>query len=96
MLTRRQAIKLDPRSRRAFLRLAAQSALGLSLFGPRLAARATATESAAPARNLIYVYLSGGMSHLDTFDPKPGSEVQGPTGVLDTNIEGVQLSEQEQ
>ena len=36
--------------------------------------------------------MSGGMSHLDTFDPKPGAATQGPTEVIGTNVDGVQVS----
>ncbi len=32
------------------------------------------------AKHLIYLYMAGGMTHLDTFDPKPGTEVGGKTG----------------
>ena len=35
--------------------------------------------------------MAGGMSHLDTFDPKPGSEVQGPTDAIGTRLAGVKL-----
>ncbi len=31
--------------------------------------------------------MGGGMSHLDTFDPKPEQkDIQGPVGVIDTNV----------
>jgi hypothetical protein len=33
------------------------------------------------------------MSHLDTFDPKPGAETQGPVEALDTSADDVQVSE---
>ena len=37
--------------------------------------------------------MSGGMTHLDTFDVKPGSENQGQTGAISTSVAGVQFSE---
>jgi hypothetical protein len=37
--------------------------------------------------------MSGGMSHLDTFDTKPGAETQGPVESLKTSADGVQVSE---
>jgi hypothetical protein len=36
--------------------------------------------------------MSGGMSHLDTFDPKPGADVMGPTQVVDTDVDGVRIA----
>ncbi len=45
------------------------------------------------ARRLIWLYMAGGMSHLDTFDPKPGRPEQGPTGTVASGVDGVQLSE---
>ncbi len=45
------------------------------------------------ARNVIYLYMSGGMSHLDTFGVVPGADTMGPTQVLKTSADGVQISE---
>ena len=33
------------------------------------------------------------MTHLDTFDPKSGTETGGPTQTIKTNADGVQLAE---
>ncbi len=48
-----------------------------------------------PAKKIIYLYMSGGMSHLDTFDPKPdaASEYRGNLGVIKTSADGVRISE---
>ena len=44
----------------------------------------------ATARNVIFLYMSGGMSHLDTWDPKPkNAEVMGPTKALNTSADGI-------
>ncbi len=45
------------------------------------------------ARACIYLSMGGGMSHLDTFDPKPGHVDAGPLKSLATNVDGLQLSE---
>ena len=37
--------------------------------------------------------MSGGMSHIDTFDPKPGAETGGPTQAIKTSAEGVRIAE---
>lgn len=48
---------------------------------------------AGAAKHLIYLYMGGGMTHMDTFDPKPGHENQGPTKAIRTNVDGVKISE---
>ena len=46
------------------------------------------------ARNVIFLYMTGGMSHLDTWDVKPkNAEVMGPTKAIDTSADGVQIGE---
>ncbi|MFG0317323.1 MAG: DUF1501 domain-containing protein [Planctomycetota bacterium JB042] len=90
------ARRLDDPSRRRFLADAARGLLGVAV-APFVApfARAASAVPLAPAtaRHVIYVYLSGGMSQLDTFDPKPGAETQGPTRSIDTAADGVRISE---
>ncbi len=91
----------DPLSRRTFVTKAAQSFLGvtaLSQLGPK--AFAVPGENTSPlkqvptARNVIYLYMSGGMSHLDTWDPKPdNAEVMGLTKTINTKVDGIRLSE---
>ena len=90
------ARRLDEPSRRDFLARAATGFLGVSSL-PWLerAARAVSPGDAGfsgSARRVIYLYMSGGMSHLDTFDPKePGSAVMGPTEVRPTNVDGIRV-----
>ena len=43
-------------------------------------------------RNIIYLYMDGGMSHVDTWDPKQG-DVAGPTRAIQTDAEGIRLGE---
>jgi hypothetical protein len=67
----------DQLNRRVFVSKAAQSFLGVTalsqLDGKAFAAGKDASplKQVATARNVIYLYMKGGMSHLDTFDPKP-------------------------
>jgi len=93
----RQHISLDPISRRAFMYRTAQQAFGLSLL-PGLshlaaAADAKSTGTPGPAKHLIYIRLTGAMSHVDTFDPKPGKDVMGETKPIQTKLAGVQFGE---
>jgi hypothetical protein len=87
-------------SRRDFLASSAAAFLGVSalplLAAPMWGADPAPAGSAArrpTARNIIYLYMSGGMSHLDTFDPKPGTAVQGPVQPLATSADGVQITQ---
>ena len=52
-----------------------------------------AKPSAAKAKAAVLVFLEGGPSHIDTFDPKPGQDTGGPFKAIDTKIAGVQFSE---
>jgi uncharacterized protein (DUF1501 family) len=57
-----------------------------------------AENAAKPARErtaVILVWLRGGCSHLDTYDPKPdiGSEYRGPFKTIKTKVPGMQLTE---
>ena len=91
----------DAPTRRQFVSSAAKTFLGVSLLnqlqsGKSLAAPGQGTSAlkqVATARNVIYLYMTGGMSHLDTFDPRPDNkEVQGETEVVGTNVDGIRIS----
>jgi len=79
----------DPLSRRYFMEMSAKLSLGLSLSVPFLPRNFQAQEG-AKAKSLIYIYLSGGMTHLDTFDPKRG-DIMGPTEKIDTNVDDMKF-----
>lgn len=83
---------LDGQSRRKFMMNAAKSALGVSMV-PMLGGNVFGAASGGKAEHCIFLYMSGGMTHLDTFDPKPGAETQGKTGTAKTPVAGVELSE---
>jgi hypothetical protein len=89
--------RLDDLSRRRFLARTAQACLGVSIApfaGPLASALAQGSAPATgKAKHVIYLFMDGAMSHLDTFDPKPGRDVQGPTKAIQTNVPGVQISE---
>jgi len=84
--------KLDPLSRRDFAASTARTALGLSLLPVIDSAMAQAGKG-GKAKHLIYLYMGGGMTHIDSFDPKPDapSEVRGPIGSISTNVDGIQV-----
>lgn len=47
----------------------------------------------ARARSVIYLNMSGAMSHVDTFDPKPGTDQAGPVESIQTSADGIILSQ---
>lgn len=91
----------DGTTRRNFLRLGTLSVLGLSL--PKLlqleaAQAAEKVASKAKAKNVLLIYLGGGLTHHDSFDPKPDApqEIRGKYGVIPTKISGIRFSEKMQ
>ena len=83
----------DSASRRSFLQLGAMGIGGLTLSDLlRLEAQAGAKAS---KKSVINIVLSGGPSHLDTFDLKPNapSEIRGEFRPIATNMPGFEISE---
>ncbi len=91
-------------SRRTLMTRMAQSCLGVGLlpsmehlFSSKAFAvgEGAATAAQVPtARNVIFLYMTGGQSHLDTWDPKPDNkEVMGATKAIKTSADGVRIGE---
>lgn len=83
-------------SRREMLRVGFVGSIGLAL-GDYFTLAAFASEPgsrAAAAESVILIFLEGGMSHFDSFDPKPLApiDIRGELGVANTKIDGIQLS----
>ena len=96
--------RCDGVSRRDFLRIGGLGPLGLSLAGALswpglLAANPEASTSAlgksARAKQVLLVYLGGGISHHDTFDPKPDavSDIRGKYKTIATSVPGLRVGE---
>jgi uncharacterized protein (DUF1501 family) len=80
-------------TRRAFLRFGAAAPLALGLpAGARASQEATGS---GKARSVLLVWLGGGPSHLDLFDPKPKApaEYRGPFTTIATKTPGVRFTE---
>jgi len=78
-------------SRRRFIQSFVKMSLGVTISGvPPLAA---ADVSQRKAKNVIYLYLRGGLSHIDTFDPKPERPEMAGVKAITTSADGVQVSE---
>ncbi len=86
-------------SRRHFVTRAAQSFLGVSAlaglpsFARAAGAGASNARQIATAKQVIYLYMNGGMSHLDTLDPKTNAEVMGSTKLRHTAVDDLKLSD---
>lgn len=92
-------------TRRAFVTRAAGTFLGVSLVPMLRNGSVYADSAAAPAAvpvnpahaatatSVIYFYLAGGMSHLDTLDPKEDSSVMGATKAIKTAADGVRVTD---
>jgi len=84
-----------PVSRRAVLRGGVLGAAGL-LLGGRPALSTPSVEPSAKAKAVIQIWMWGGPSHLDTFDPKPdaGEDYTGPlNNPIATNVDGIRIGE---
>ena len=77
-------------SRRSFLQVGASTVLGLSL-----ADRLRAASTIGSAKSVVLLWLWGGPSHLDTFDPKPNAplEYRGPFSTIPTRTPGLRFCE---
>ena len=98
----------NPEDRRSFIEKCAKISFGLSVlpFFTRIA-EAAETPGAAKAPNaglpgfgkakrVIFLQLNGGMSHIDTWDPKPdaGRDYMGDfMTVIPTNVDGIKIGQ---
>jgi uncharacterized protein (DUF1501 family) len=83
----------DP-GRRHFLRLAGMAGLSwLTPVGYLLARQTERRREHEPARSVILVWLAGGPSQLETFDPHPGAAIAGGTRGIATAVKGIQLAQ---
>jgi hypothetical protein len=82
--------------RRGFLGAAGVAATGFaaSMTGlDALQTPALAAELKKKQKRVIMLWLAGGASQLETFDPKPGAVTGGPFRAIKTSVPGVQISE---
>ena len=87
-------------NRRRFLANGVQAGVGLS-FVPAAFNSLNAAETSAkpspvnpkPAKSVIFLYMFGGMTHIDTFDPKPSAKpnYRGKTNAIPTSLDGYRM-----
>src|SRR5262249_3522393 len=81
-------------NRRGFLKAGLLGTAGLSL-ADLLRHEARATSSSTRQPSVIILWMRGGPSHIDMWDPKPDApaEYRGEFGTLPTNVPGITLSD---
>lgn len=86
-----------PMTRREAVRLAAAGvgAVSCSQWLPTLAAHAAASQPKPRHKSCILLWMDGGPSHHDTFDPKPAAPVEfrGPYRTIATSVPGLHIAE---
>lgn len=92
----RSANSCDGASRRDFLKVGSLAFGGLSL--PELLRARAAAASGTPSpigkdTSVVLLWLSGGPTHVETFDPKMSAPVENRStvGAVETNVPGIQL-----
>lgn len=90
----------DDLTRRQFAQNIAKTCLGVSVMNGLAPSGfaapfegASKLKQVATAKRVIYLYMSGGMTHLDTFGVVPGADTMGDTKAIGTSADGVQISE---
>jgi hypothetical protein len=90
--------RADETSRRSFIEDLARTAMGVSivagaeaLLGRTAAASPFVAGPGQQAEHVICLFMNGAMSHIDTFDPKPGRESGGETEAIQTSVPGISI-----
>jgi hypothetical protein len=94
VLTNCRTRTCDGTTRRDFLRVGSLAGLTLPTL-LRAEAAAGPQPSASRAKSVILVFLGGGLSHHDSFDPKPEApeEIRGQYAPIPTSVPGLIISE---
>jgi uncharacterized protein (DUF1501 family) len=90
---------LNDFDRRTFLRVGSLTLFGHLSFGEALRLQAASTLGAKVAKandlSVILIWCAGGMSQMETWDPKPTADekYRGIFGVIPTNVNGIVIGE---
>lgn len=84
-------------SRRALLKAGLGAAAVTTFLSPLRHVLADEAPSATlpgrgQAKQVMFLYMSGGASHYETLDPKPGNSAGGPTKAISTAVPGIQIA----
>lgn len=84
---------MEPLNRRGFLRLTSLAGLGwMTPISQLLAQDSEKAPKGAPAKSIIMLWMQGGPSQLETFDPHPGTSIAAGTTAVDSSVKGIQLA----
>src|SRR5438132_5981233 len=85
----------DGVSRRDFLKAGTLGFLSLNLPTYLRYAQAAAASGKSVDKSAIFIYLGGGQTHLDTWDPKPEAPegIRGEFKAIQTNVPGMEICE---
>lgn len=89
-----QAVSVSRRgiARRGFLQTLSAGALAAGALNFRDVMSLHAEELRQQGKAIILLWMAGGPSHFETFDPKPEAENGGPTEAIDTAVPGIQIA----
>lgn len=79
-------------SRRNFLHYVSAGSFAAGTLNFRDLMSVQAAELRKQGMSLIVLWMAGGPSQFETFDPKPGTENGGPTEVIDTAVSGIRIA----
>ncbi len=80
-------------NRRRFLQYVSAGSIAAGSLGFRDLMGLQADDLRKQGRSLILLWMQGGPSQVETFDPKPGTENGGPTKAIPTSVPGIQIAE---
>ena len=89
-----QSIALSSRglSRRSFLHSVSAGAIAAGTLNFRDLMTVQAAELRKQGMSMILLWMQGGPSQLETFDPKPGTPNGGPTTAIETAVSGIRIA----
>ncbi len=90
-----QRVELSRRglSRRSFMHHVSGAAVAAGTLNFRDLISVQAEELRRQGRALILLWMPGGPSQFETFDPKPKTESGGPTEAISTSVAGIQIAQ---
>ena len=91
MRNRRACQSAEHLTRRHFLETGSLALGGLGFAG--LSHPAAASDLAGRQKQVVVFFLAGGVSQLETWDPKPGTDTGGPFLAIPTSVPGIQICE---
>ncbi|MEQ9070470.1 MAG: DUF1501 domain-containing protein, partial [Gimesia chilikensis] len=81
-------------TRRSFLRNVSLGAMAAGTLSFHDLMSVSAEELRKQGRSMILLWMSGGPSQFETFDPKPGTSSAGDKAPIQTAVSGIEISEE--